>query len=394
MERLRNLFKKPRINSEAGTNTTYSGYVATNIKTRTDLDKEEYDEMLESDAVVKGLINIFRATVLSLNWTIEGGSDEARQLVDDNFRKPPELGGMELSMRKVISHMLTARVYGWSPFEKVFTILGGNILLKKLAPRSVYNYEIVKNSKGGFNGLKQIEPETTIGINNSFVFTLGDGLYGKSSLTTLYSYWYRKQQLNRLDDIAAEKYTVPPEILMMPSNTQDDERRQVAQGIQKKKANAVIGLPGSESEGYKLEALNPTLNPNIQRVEWCNLEMARAMGMQFFMLINIGASTATGSYALSKDQSTLFVNEVRDVAAEIEEAINKDIIPQLVMLNFPDTTELPRFKFSPVQDDNTLDFIKTLISSNINSSLSDVLNKAAARVLGEDIDNTNDTNIE
>ena len=381
---LRKIFKRPRVNSETG--QAYNVADETGVITNLDnITPDDYKRMLDSDGTIKGLYNTFKNVVLSLPWTVEGPNAE---MIMDNFTKPYGHGGMSITMREVIAHMLLAKLYGWSPFEKVYTVHEGRIILQKLAPRSVFNYEIRSDKKGGFNGIKQVEPEKLIDIPNSFVFTINTEharLYGESDFKTAYKHFLQKEALDKLDDKAAERYTVPPEVLTTPHGTTPAERSNSVREVQDKGFNSVITLPSgtAESGDYKLESLNPTIMSNLAKIDYHNYEAARSLGMQFIMIV--GASSVSGSYALSKDQSQIFIQSVEETTTSIEESLNKYVIAPLIAVNNPGATEFPVFKFGNVPNDKLIDLAAEILkTAQVSEELRDVANKTAINYLGEE----------
>ena len=116
--------------------------------------------------------------------------------------------------------------------------------------------------------------------------------------------------------------------------------------------------------------------------------MARSWGAQFILLISKGLSSgSSGSFALSKDQSHLFILRLESYVAQAEEAINLYLIPQLINLNFANATSYPKFKFSQIDNDK---FIEALTEVIKKVAVSDYLTKGAnekmARYLKVEID--------
>ena len=80
-----------------------------------------------------------------------------------------------------------------------------------------------------------------------------------------------------------------------------------------------------------------------------NSEMARSILAQFIML---GSSGTTGSWALSQDQSDMFVIALRGLMSNIEEHITSYLLPDLVEYNFA-SPKYPRFVFANMTDATT-----------------------------------------
>ena len=378
---LQERIRKPAVNSEKGRGVNVVDGSDTTVS-NDNTTVWDYKRMLDNDGTIKGLYSIFKNVVLSLPWTVEGPNAD---IILDNFTKPPGKGGMSTTMRQIFSHMLLAKLYGWAPFEKVSTVYEGRVILSKLAPRSVFNYEILIDSKGGFNGLKQLDPKVDIGVPNSFVFTINgehDPIYGESAFKAAYKHWLKKRDLDDLDDRAAERYTVPPEVLKAPKSSTEAERNDATRRVQKKRFNSVITLiKGDDGEGYDLETLNPTLNMNLEKINYHDFQIARSVGMQWVLIV--GSGSVSGSYALSKDQSQTFVQALEETTSTMEEYINKYIIAPLIDINDPSATEYPKFKIGSVPNDKLIDLIQGLLpAAGVSSGVAKAVNQKAAEYLG------------
>ncbi len=94
-------------------------------------------------------------------------------------------------------------------------------------------------------------------------------------------------------------------------------------------------------------------------------QIAKSILAQF---LELGAEGKGGSYALSEDQSSLFLLSLTTIAENIREIVNKQLIKELVDLNFvlqPNETypQLKYGKIGTVQYKELADTLSTLLSS-------------------------------
>ena len=65
--------------------------------------------------------------------------------------------------------------------------------------------------------------------------------------------------------------------------------------------------------------------------------------------LELGMS-GTGAYSLSNDLSDFFLTGLQFLADEIAEQINKNLIPELIKMNFGPRDKYPKLKFSGISD--------------------------------------------
>jgi hypothetical protein len=107
----------------------------------------------------------------------------------------------------------------------------------------------------------------------------------------------------------------------------------------------------------------------------------------------VGAATGgKGSFALSQDQSSFFLQSRQAVAKEIEDSISYDLIRPLTVLNFGTRCVPPTWKFGPLQDEQAaaiLTMFQTMSAApalNVPVSVFDLITERMAAILQLDVD--------
>lgn len=142
-----------------------------------------------------------------------------------------------------------------------------------------------------------------------------------------------------------------------------------------------VGLMGSQEGGgnTRIQDAKVVIDAKEQTI-------ARSMLAQFMTIQGKG-----GSYALSKNQSEVFINSLRGYMAQIAGIINGEAVPRLFAINGEGTTDkdhyLPKISFSEFVKDDITEFFGALQKS-IEMGLFDItpqIQNKAGQVLGIDI---------
>jgi hypothetical protein len=142
-----------------------------------------------------------------------------------------------------------------------------------------------------------------------------------------------------------------------------------------------VGLMGSQEGGgnTRIQDAKVVIDAKEQTI-------ARSMLAQFMTIQGKG-----GSYALSKNQSEVFINSLQGYIAQIAGIINGEAIPRLFAINGEGTTDkdhyLPRISFSAFVKDDITEFFGALQKS-IEMGLFDItpqVQNKAGQVLGIDV---------
>ena len=354
-----------------------------------------YDEMRKGDATVRAALLASKLPILAANWYIKPGqSFQNRQQViqqhkyalqvHQNLLKqyqsqetnltgslpppptpptPPDANAGKDIEKDPITEFVEGQVlenpnfswtvflrqalmfedYGNSLFEKVFEVLpDGKIGWKKLAQRlsgTIYRWAM---KDGKTPGITQITP--TAGTREIPDWKLikfineqeGSNFEGTSFLRAAYSHWYYKTIYYKIDAIATERQGMGyPVITAPPQATKEDKdkARELARNLRANE-QAYLDLP----PGFKLEFLDTKggqIKNSKDMIAHHDRQIVKAMLAQF---LELGANNSQGSFALSSNQSDLFLVSLNAVAKLIQEEMNKHI-KELVKLNFPNVAD-------------------------------------------------------
>lgn len=330
---------------------------------------KKYDEMRKSDAQVFATLLAMELPIRSTLWTIEPGETEAEDgeyittdedYIIANFIEKALFEKMEITWDDFLRQALTMTTFWFSLFEKVFKFEGDKIVLKKLAQRlpwSVFKWETAEGQPGvqqvlytqtpNGNSMPSIPAEKLV----RFTFRQeGDNYEGTSVLRSAYKHWYIKDTLYKLDAVKHERQSVWIPVLKIPKGATDTDKQEaenIMENLRSTEQTYVI-LPGDDWHFEFADLKAGTQSKMEESIAHHNREISKNILAQFLELW----ATGGGSYALSEDQSDLFLISLSAIARQIAETLNRDLIKQLVDLNFTlwENQTYPKLKFNKLWD--------------------------------------------
>jgi Protein of unknown function (DUF935). len=251
------------------------------------------------------------------------------------------------------------------------------VAIRKLAPRlqrTINAWDLGED--GGLRGVEQwafrkdgsYKP-VPIPVEKLLVFVNdkeGASWTGKSVLRPAYKHWFIKDQLYRIDAIAAERHGVGIPVMAMPEDKSDNANLQRAEDI-------LIGVRAHE-RGYVVEPFGYKF-----RVE--GMGQGRAMDLlpiiqhhDRMIAVSVLApqlalgENPQGSFAMSKEQSGFFMLAERAVAAQIADVHNRYLIPKWVNFNYSGVTRYPTLSFGAIETREVDNLINALVPA-VNAGL-------------------------
>ncbi|MFD3748338.1 DUF935 family protein [Nocardia sp. NPDC058633] len=349
-----------------------------------------YTRMEREDSRVSSLLSAMALPMRRADWRIAsfGARDEVTEFVARNFGLPID-GADELEQpgrRKGrfswSQHMvwaLSSLQYGHSVFEQLYRRGDDNrVWLAKLAPRpqrtiSAWNVA----ADGGLESIEQMAPAstgrviygpspTTIPISRLVVYAreMDPGMWvGKSVLRPSYKHWLLKDELMRIEAVAARRNGVGVPVGTAAEGASQADVDKLADMAQQYRVgeHSGAGLPF----GAKLELLGVQGNlPDIRAAIAYHDQMIAISGLAHFLNLSGG-----GSYALASVQASTFNDSVQTEAEWVRDVTNDHVIEDLVDVNFGPDEPAPRLVFDRIgtQQDATAAALKMLVEAGLLS---------------------------
>jgi len=360
---------KPTLGEMGGSGTIFFQGLLTEEEYNADLKGAKsiavYDKMRRSDGQVKAALLACELPLRSATWSIEPASEDAKDVEVADFIEENLLNGMTITWDSFLHHVLMMLAFGFSIFEKVFESVDGQYQWRKFAPRlpkSLYSWKL--DEEGGLAGITQyVQKGTTfqfvdILVEKLLVFTHdreGSNFQGISLLRAAYKHWYYKDNLYRIDGIAAERHGVGLPVMKYPPGiTEDDKKRldAIGESLHAHERN-YVRLPNDYT--FEMVGMQGQVRNIIPSIEHHDMQIARSILAQF---LNLG-DTSTGSFALSQDQSSFFLMSLKAMAKNICDTMNRYAIKQLVDYNF-EVDQYPKLAISNLETRQTKDLAQAV----------------------------------
>lgn len=316
-----------------------------------------YDEMRKSDGTVRAAMLVTTLPIRRAQWFVNPATDSDEDKKIANFIEHALFDWLEdMTWDDVIRQALLATAFGVMLFEKVYTTKDHEgtkwVTLKKLAPRlpkSILMWELTDRTFG----IQQIRQDGVIAqIPGSKLLIFvnereGDNWWGTSMLRAAYKHWYHKDNYYKIDGVAFERQGLGVPMIEMPQGYTESDERKAIQAAQNLRASesAFLILPN----GYKASFMDmgsKSVRDPENAINHHNKEILQSVLAQF---LELGATkSGSGSRALSQDHSDLFLKALESVANMITSVINKDLIPEMVDMNFNDVKVYPVLDYSGI----------------------------------------------
>lgn len=389
-------FDLPRLDREEGTSfgffdrlqvmgTTPDGKFVTDMS---DWEARDLHEMLRKDYKARQIQNVLSLPLSSAEWTIEateGDKGEAKWLTEywsaDHYS-----GGPRTSLDAIIDLMTSAIWYKRAYFEKVWTKgkgkFEGKTVYEDLAWRPQTTCRIVREPHNGrFMGFEQeayyLGPEITrtdkwpiyIKPNRAFVFTHGarrDPLNGSSDMDIAFWAWKTKQKVLLLWFQFLQSVSLPRIVVKSPDQ---DTSNLVAKEIARMKASGVlpVAVPGGP-DSVNVDVLDVSgkgAEQFLQAINWLDQAATQSV-LAGFLDLQTSAANGAGSYALSNDASSFFLQSLEAKAREMEDQIRSGLFAPLIYHNFGPGAAIPKLCFEPLNDidkETAVDLLKTAMAA-------------------------------
>ncbi len=314
-----------------------------------------FDEMRKSDGTVRAAILVTTLPIRRAQWFVNpaiADDEQAKEIA--SFVEHALFDWLDISWDDVLRQALLMVPFGVMAFEKVYGTHDHEgktyVTLEKLAPRlpkSIQQWELPDRTFG-IQQVRQDGVMANIPGSKLLIFVNereGDNWWGTSMLRAAYKHWYYKNSFYKIDAVAFERQGIGvPKITMPLGYTESDERKAIT-AAQNLRANesAFLILPPEYTAEFMDMGSNTTRDPATS-ISHHNREIVKSVLAQFLEL----GSTNVGSRSLSEDHSDLFLKSIEAIANTIISEINKNLIPELVDMNFDDVEAYPKLDFSGI----------------------------------------------
>lgn len=370
-------FNLPRLGVEEGSSFGYfdQWYGRTNdgkgVVDYADWEARDMHEMLEKDYKGKQIESALSLPVISANWSIEpeGHGNEEANWLKEFWNTDALSGGCNTSLDQIIAMCTSAFYYKRAYFEKVYVKgtgqFKGDVVYGDVAWRPQTTCRMVRDPKTGrpmgfeqdamFYGPEirrnemwpiRVEPK------RAFIYTHGthrDPMNGKSDMEVAFWAWKTKQKILLLWFQFLEGVSLPKTIVKSDDlNTAQN----VAKEISRMKSSGVLPVStpgGSDSVGIEPMDLSGKGSEQFKEaISW--LDQAATQSVLAGFLDLTSSDKSGGSYALSDDASSFFLQALGAKVKEMSDQTRRQLFAPIVRNKFGSGAKVPHLKFEPLND--------------------------------------------
>jgi hypothetical protein len=364
-----------------------NGYVFEEFLPQLQLEKGRrvYREMADNDATVSSILFAVEMVLRAVDWTVEENSETRGTIQAENSAKFIEgalFEDMSHTWDDFISEVLSMIKFGWEYTEIVYKrrvgpdsldpsfrskFTDGAIGIRKLANRAQETLERWNiDDHGGVRGLWQMPPYggilRYIPIEKALLFRPRPNKgspEGKSALRGAYRSWYFLKNIQEMEAIGIERelnglpvIKLPNEILKSKNPIDIATKNEYIKLVRDVKFNEQGGIvipSDTYFNGDGTRTTNPlvdfslvsssgtrSINANEVILRY-QRDITRTFLADFLML----GSGDSGSWALSKDKSNLFIRTLSGWLEAAAETLNRYLIPRLWRYNNFDPNYMP-----------------------------------------------------
>jgi hypothetical protein len=319
-----------------------------------------YDQMRTQDAQVGSVLRAVTYPVRRTPWRIDpaGARPEVVQLVADDLGlpivgQPPRPVPRTRDRFSWPEHLRLALLmlpFGHMFFEQVYRIDGGQVRLRKLAPRLPKTIDEVDVARdGGLISITQCstlssEPARPIPVDRLVAYVLdreGGNWLGRSVLRSCYKNWLIKDRLLRVQAQTIERNGMGVPLYEGAEGEQDLSKGAAMAQAWRAGESAGSAIPhGAKMRLLGVEGALPDATPPIR---YHDEQIARAVLAHF---LNLG--TQTGSWALGTTFADFFTLSLQTLAQQIADTVTQHVVEDLVDLNWGESEPSPKVVFDEI----------------------------------------------
>lgn len=370
----------------------------------------KYREMRDNDATIGAIMYATEQILRDVPRIVEPSDKKNAKSVEMAEWLETVFDDMEHSLDDHISEALSSLTYGFAVFEPVYKIRGGPKFvdvkrkskhsdgyygIRKIASRAQWTIDQFKiDTKSGdilgvyqqesINGTNFIPKDKMVHYRTT---TVNNDPSGRSILRNAYKSYVFLNTMQTTEGIAVERELNGIPIIRIPSDYMSEDATEEQQAIRqmaerigrdlKFNEQGSIVLPSdvwilddkiSAHRLVEVELIaskgtrNVQIDPIIRRYQH---DIARSVMAEFLML----GSGATGSYALSKSKTDIFLRSVESYINTIYDILNQQIVRPLWEMNGFDIDLLPKLvpgDVAPHDLDSLGSYLRNLNGADIN----------------------------
>lgn len=323
-----------------------------------------YEDMRNDDQVHVGM-QLKKDLVIGSGWSISTEDENQEDIAKDIYSRLNE--DPEYALDEHLDELIeTAYSYGFSLSEKIFKLRQDQSLtFKELKTRNPNTWTIHTDKKGNITKFEQHASDQDLDVNPKSLIhyrvnQLHQNPYGKSDLRAAYNAWFSKRHIIRYYSIFLEKHASPTPYAKYDKNTPKSKVKEIFDIIKRFQTKTAIAFPKS----FEIDFLQSSSNGEayIKGINLFNMVIGRSLLMPDLVGLS-GSETSGGAFALGKEQMEIFFKHIRRRRHALERIVNRNIVQPLIVWNYGNIDNYPKFKLNPISEADTLEYATKFIEA-------------------------------
>lgn len=342
-----------------------------------------YKEMRDNDPVIGAVLMALQNLVRQARWSVEPFDDSKEAEADAKFVEGC-MEDMDRPWREFIGDAMSMVVFGWSFFEVVYKVRGGEARHSKFSKHkdgkigwrkfgirsqdSLDKWEFSDNGEiiGIYQRAAPDYRERYIPRSKGVLFRTSvwkDNPEGRSILRNAYRAWYFKKRMEEVEGIGVERdlngipvIYVPPSILRSDATPEEVATRTACEQMAANLRNdsqAGLVVPALYDENsnqlFKVELMTTLGRRNFDTnaiINRMNKTVATSMLADFVLI----GQESVGSFAMASSKTKMFSSAIGSYMDTITDEFNSNVIPRLFKLNGrADSSKLPKLEHGDIE---------------------------------------------
>ncbi len=322
---------------------------------------------MRTDSTMSALKKSIELPTRSAEWFVEPFSDDPKDIDKADFIHWNLYDFGSQSMDDAVRLALLSLDYGFTPLEICYQYIDsgsyqGKVGWSKLAwrnPATRWRWNMGEiDGMQELVSLTQLSPpyyvQTDIPRNKLLLFVNeleGDNFDGRSLYRNAYKNWLFREQLYRIQAIGLERAYMGIPVATLGENYSDELKGLATQIVTNIRTDDNAGVVKPPDDVLALEILHNAINAGTEMQAAINYHSREMLKSTLAHFLDLGSAGASGSWALSSDQSELFLMAINAPANNLEEQFNLEPgIPALIRFNFNDAVpgQMPRLRHGDI----------------------------------------------
>ena len=323
-----------------------------------------YDKMRRSEPVVQASVLSCELPIRGARWYISPASENPMHVALADFVHDSLFNFGTQTFDDFCRLSLGMLWAGFSWLEKIFDYDDrGYLMWREFAYRhqnTVWRWNMSETNPDDLQSVTQLTPPSyayhTIPVDKLLVYSYrreGNNFQGISMLRPAYKPWFILDYLTKVANIGYERMAGGLPVMEIPDGAEDKLVQLAKDTVENlRMGDEQAGVVHPASLGFSILEIGGKMMDHLNAyLESMRLQIARSVLASFMNM----PGSATGSFALSKDHSQLFLDSLSSSGDQVAEEFNLNAIPQLLNLNFAGLRlqDMPRLEHSRIGQRDT-----------------------------------------